>query len=138
MLSCCVFRRVQQVFQVVLAQKHPKWLYHLCMRRFKRVGQDGPLTRLMACTKEELEAYTPLDVVDTYIAPSFAKDSAHSDDYPPYNKPGAVTHWLRVSSLRALTLPGSLAPLAACSCSVRHHLAPCRAQHVVGEPATMV
>ena len=52
----------------------------------------------MACTKEELDGYTPLDV-DTYIAPSFARDSAHSDDYPPYNKPGAVTHWLRVSRL---------------------------------------
>ena len=107
------------VFQGVLAQKDPKWLYHLCMRRFKRVGQEGPLTRLMACTKEELEAYTPLDVVDTYVAPSFAKDSAHSDDYPPYNKPGAVTHWLRVSHLHAQSLPCILVPLAACGCSVR-------------------
>ena len=67
--------------------------------RFKRVGQEGPLTRLMACTKEELDGYTPLDTVDTYIAPSFAKDSIHDDEYPPYNKPGAVTHWLRVSQL---------------------------------------
>jgi hypothetical protein len=65
-------------------------------RSFKRVGQEGPLTRLMPCTKEELAAYTPLDVVQTYIAPSFATDSAMNDSYPPYNKPGAVTHWLRV------------------------------------------
>ena len=81
--------------------KEPRWL--LCIHgRFKRVGQDGPLTRLMACTKEELEGYTPMDTVDTYIAPSFAQDSAHSDDYPPYNKPGAVVHWLRVSPIFSL------------------------------------
>ena len=69
------------------------------MRSFRRVGQQGPLTRLMPCTKEELAAYTPLDVVDTYIAPSFALDSENGDSYQPYNKPGAVTHWLRVRVL---------------------------------------
>jgi hypothetical protein len=63
---------------------------------FRKVGQEGPLTRLMPCTKEELESYTPIDTVDTYIAPSFAKNSERNDFYPPYNKPGAITHWLRV------------------------------------------
>lgn len=59
------------------------------------------MTRLLPCTKEELKNYTPPDFVNTYIAPSFAKDSEHNDDYPPYNKPGAITHWLRVSCLPA-------------------------------------
>ena len=77
----------------------------LCMRSFKRVGQQGPLTRLMPCTKEELATYTPLDDVDTYIAPSFAQDSENGDSYPPYNKPGAVTHWLRVRAPHAVAHP---------------------------------
>lgn len=72
-------------------------LYDRCS--FRRAGQEGPLTRLLPCTKEELKTHTPIDIegVNTYVAPSFAQDSEHDDRYPPYNKPGAITHWLRVS-----------------------------------------
>ncbi|EIE18946.1 hypothetical protein COCSUDRAFT_68096 [Coccomyxa subellipsoidea C-169] len=64
---------------------------------FRRAGQEGPLTRLLPCTKEELKSHTPIEIqgVNTYVAPSFAQDSEHDDNYPPYNKPGAITHWLR-------------------------------------------
>ncbi|KAK9918872.1 hypothetical protein WJX75_007695 [Coccomyxa subellipsoidea] len=66
---------------------------------FRRAGQLGPLTRLLPCTKEELKSHIPTEIqgVKTYVAPSFAKDSEHDDSYPPYNKPGAITHWLRFS-----------------------------------------
>ncbi len=73
-----------------------------CLCSFRRAGQLGPLTRLLPCTKEELKSHTPIEIkgVNTYVAPSFAKDSEHNDNYPPYNKPGAITHWLRVRMLK--------------------------------------
>ena len=64
---------------------------------FKRVGQPGPLTRLMSCSEEQLKDYKWLDLMPTFVAPNVAHDALHDDWYQPYNKPTAVHYWLRVS-----------------------------------------
>ena len=66
------------------------------------------MTRLMSCTEQELRAYRGLDLMPTFVAPSFKSDPDHDDTYAAYNKPGAIIAWLTVR-----TLP-SAAPSAAC------------------------
>jgi hypothetical protein len=73
----------------------------------KRVGQPGPLTRLMSCSEEQLKDYKWLELLPTYVAPNLAHDTVHDDWYQPYNKPTAVHYWLRVSPARLCT-QGSL------------------------------
>jgi NET1-associated nuclear protein 1 (U3 small nucleolar RNA-associated protein 17) len=62
----------------------------------RRAGQAGPVTRLMSCTEEQLKAYKGLDLLPTFIAPSFKEDPEHGDSYAAYNKPGAIMAWLEV------------------------------------------
>ncbi|BDA49070.1 Peptidyl serine alpha-galactosyltransferase [Coccomyxa sp. Obi] len=92
-------RQIAQVHTVITGgcSKYFDWQILGFAYSFRRAGQLGPLTRLLPCTKEELKSHTPIEIkgVTTYVAPSFAKDSEHNDSYPPYNKPGAITHWLR-------------------------------------------
>ncbi len=63
---------------------------------FKRSGQPGPLTRLLSCTDEKLKAYKWLDIVPTFVVPDVEFDEEHQDHYTAYNKPFAVSAWLRV------------------------------------------
>ena len=82
---------------------------------FRRAGQPGPLTRLLSCTKEQLQSYRGLDLMPTHVVPSLTRDPniAHNDHYSAYNKPGAVLYWLRVSARALLKRPGRRA-CAAC------------------------
>lgn len=66
------------------------------LRSFKRAGQPGPLTRLLSCTDEKLKAYKWLDIVPTFVVPDVEFDEEHQDHYTAYNKPFAVSAWLRV------------------------------------------
>lgn len=65
----------------------------------RRAGQAGPVTRLMSCTEAELRTYRGLDLMPTFVAPSFKADPEHNDDYSAYNKPGAIMAWLTVRAL---------------------------------------
>jgi len=59
---------------------------------WRRVGQRGKFTRLMACD----EANPPgLDVVpDTHVHPNYATHPVSKDRYTAYNKPFSIKHWL--------------------------------------------
>ncbi|CAL8472223.1 g11765 [Coccomyxa elongata] len=59
----------------------------------RRAGQEGPITRLMSCTEEQLKDYKGIDLVPTFVAPSF-KNIVPDDEYAAYNKPGAIMAWL--------------------------------------------
>ncbi len=63
----------------------------------RRAGQEGPITRLMSCTEEQLKDYKGIDLVPTFVAPSF-KNIVPEDEYAAYNKPGAIMAWLEVLS----------------------------------------
>ena len=49
-----------------------------------------------------------LDLMPTFVAPSFKADPEHGDDYAAYNKPGAIMAWLTVRP------PELTVPHAAC------------------------
>lgn len=63
----------------------------------RRAGQQGPVTRLMSCTAEDLRKYKGLDLMPTFVAPSFKDYLGDGDKYAAYNKPGAIMAWLEVS-----------------------------------------
>eukprot|EP00798_Chlamydomonas_sp_ICE-L_P000919 gene919-5221_t len=64
---------------------------------FKNSGQPGKITRVMCCTEKE-KAHYPHDmltIMDTHVAPSFAHNEETNDNYPPFNKPGAVLDFMQ-------------------------------------------
>lgn len=78
------------------------WQTAVMVFGWRESGQPGALTRVMCCTPEEEAAYRELRgallrIVDTHIAPSFARNPRTGDAYPPYNKPGGVAHWLNTT-----------------------------------------
>jgi hypothetical protein len=60
----------------------------------RRVGQPGPITRLLSCSTEDLAKYDNLHLAPTHVVPSFKVHPDSGDWYPPYNKPLAIRHWL--------------------------------------------
>ncbi|GAB4816143.1 hypothetical protein N2152v2_003189 [Parachlorella kessleri] len=76
--------------------KYFTWQTLGMMYSHKKSGQPGKITRLMSCTKEELDALSEKDknIVPTHIAPSFTKHPRTGDIYSAYNKPVAVIDWL--------------------------------------------
>lgn len=77
------------------------WVTPACCSA-KRAGQEGPITRLMSCTEEQLKDYKGMDLVPTFVAPSF-KNMVPDDEYAAYNKPGAIMAWLQVPISANLT-----------------------------------
>ncbi|KAL6778995.1 hypothetical protein ACKKBF_B19215 [Auxenochlorella protothecoides x Auxenochlorella symbiontica] len=66
------------------------------MLSHRLAGQPGPLTRIMSCTHEELEAMSPEErnICPTHVAPSYTVHPRTGDIYSAYNKPVAVIDWL--------------------------------------------
>ncbi len=54
----------------------------------------------MSCTEEQLKDYKGIDLVPTFVAPSF-KHIVPDDEYAAYNKPGAIMAWLEVPCSQA-------------------------------------
>jgi NET1-associated nuclear protein 1 (U3 small nucleolar RNA-associated protein 17) len=50
----------------------------------------------MSCKEDDLQRYKGLDLMPTFVAPSFGDDPEHDDEYSAYNKPGAIMAWLEV------------------------------------------
>jgi hypothetical protein len=62
----------------------------------KKIGQPGPLTRILSCKENEWEAMSEeaKSIVTTHVAPSYSTHPRTGDTYPAYNKPVAVIDWL--------------------------------------------
>lgn len=59
---------------------------------WRRVGQRGKFTRLMACDDARPKG---LDIVpDTHVHPNYATHPVSKDRYSAYNKPFSIKHWL--------------------------------------------
>ena len=75
------------------------------LRSWRRAGQPGPLTRLLSCAPESLQGYHASDAVRTVVVPSFRYNIAIEDNYGPYNRPGALLHWLQARTVVTARLP---------------------------------
>ncbi|GAB4815655.1 hypothetical protein N2152v2_002701 [Parachlorella kessleri] len=62
----------------------------------RRVGQPGPMTRILCCTKEEYSKLSEVEktLVPTHWAPSYTVHPRTGDVYHAYNKPLAVLDWM--------------------------------------------
>ena len=62
----------------------------------RRVGQPGPITRILCCTKEEYSKLSEVEktFVPTHWAPSYTVHPRTGDVYHAYNKPLAVLDWM--------------------------------------------
>lgn len=60
---------------------------------WRRVGQKGKFTRLMAC--DETPAPGKDVIPDTHVHKNYAKHPVSGDLYSAYNKPASVAHWLK-------------------------------------------
>jgi hypothetical protein len=66
---------------------------------WRRVGQKGKFTRLMACDASPAPGR---DVVpDTHVHPNYAKHPVSGDEYSAYNKPASIDHWLKHATVTA-------------------------------------
>ncbi|KFM28780.1 hypothetical protein F751_6301 [Auxenochlorella protothecoides] len=72
------------------------------MLSHRLAGQPGPLTRIMSCTHEELEAMSPEErnICPTHVAPSYTVHPRTGDIYSAYNKPVAVIDWLARTEIK--------------------------------------
>ncbi|KAJ7517941.1 hypothetical protein O6H91_21G047500 [Diphasiastrum complanatum] len=68
------------------------------MHSYKKSGQPGPITRLLSCTKEQLQDYKGMDLAPTHVVPSMSRHPVTGDWYPAINKPAGVVHWLNHSA----------------------------------------
>ena len=62
----------------------------------KAVNQPGPVTRLLACSDEQLQTYRGLDIGPTFVHHNMRFGHPLIDEvgYPSYNKPASVMFWL--------------------------------------------
>lgn len=62
----------------------------------KAVNQPGPITRLLACSEEQLQTYRGLDIGPTFVHHNMRFGHPLIDEvgYPSYNKPASVMFWL--------------------------------------------
>jgi hypothetical protein len=66
---------------------------------WRRVGQRGKFTRLMACDDENSPSLRV--VPDTHVHPNYATHPVTKDSYTAYNKPFSIHHWLTNAEVTA-------------------------------------
>ena len=55
----------------------------------------GSITRLLACSQEDLEKYKGLDLGPTFVHPNYRHNPINGDTSASYNKPASVMHFSR-------------------------------------------
>ena len=61
-------------------------------RSHKLAGQQGGITRLLACSKEQLRTYQGLDIGPTFVHHNHRADEGMN--YAAFNKPASVNYWV--------------------------------------------
>ena len=64
----------------------------------KAVNQPGPITRLLACSDEQLQTYRGMDIGPTFVHPNYRHNPMNGDVSASYNKPASVMHFSRESN----------------------------------------
>lgn len=74
---------------------HSVGLFH----SHKTSGQPGGITRLLACTEEQLESYGGLDIGPTFVHPNLRDRDGMN--YAAFNKPASVDFWIKSGAVPA-------------------------------------
>ena len=94
-------RRKPATFHIIFSTEctpYFDWQTVALLHSYVQTNQTGGITRLMACDDVN---YSAKDLTDrffgakTYVHPNYAKHPKTGDNYPAYNKPFSVLHWLR-------------------------------------------
>ena len=64
----------------------------------RTAGMRGKITRLLACSPEELLSYTGMDIGPTFVHPNYRHNPMNGDVSASYNKPASVMHFSRESN----------------------------------------
>ena len=59
---------------------------------------DHKMTRLLACSEEELKTYKGLDLGPTFVHPNYRHNPINGDTSASYNKPASVMHFSQSSN----------------------------------------
>mgnify|MGYP007004490165 FL=1 len=60
-------------------------------------GQVGGITRLLACSKEQLKTYHGLDIGPTFVHPNHRADEGMN--YAAFNKPASINYFVHSTAL---------------------------------------
>ena len=60
-------------------------------------GQVGGITRLLACSKEQLKTYRGLDIGPTFVHPNHRADEGMN--YAAFNKPASINYFVHSTAL---------------------------------------
>ena len=64
----------------------------------RTAGMRGKITRLLACSPEELLTYKGMDIGPTFVHPNYRHNPMNGDVSASYNKPASVMHFSRESN----------------------------------------
>ena len=64
----------------------------------RTAGMRGKITRLLACSPEELLSYKGMDIGPTFVHPNYRHNPMNGDVSASYNKPASVMHFSRESN----------------------------------------
>lgn len=73
------------------------WHSIALFRSHNTSGQQGGITRLLACSKEQLKTYRGLDIGPTFVHPNHRTDEGMN--YAAFNKPASVNYFVHSSAL---------------------------------------
>jgi len=72
-----------------------EWQSRYLTYHFRKSGQEGGITRLLSANHGD----HLMDEIPTWVSPIYPH--LDRDNYSPFNKPTAITHWLKHSGIRA-------------------------------------
>ena len=74
------------------------WFATGVFESFRTSGMRGKITRLLACSPEELAKYKGMDIGPTFVHPNYRHNPINGDTSASYNKPASVMHFSRESN----------------------------------------
>ena len=83
------------VFTSECNNKQFDWFSVGVFKSFVNSGQQGSITRLLACSPEDLLTYKGLDIGPTFVHPNYRHNPLNGDVSASYNKPASVMHFSR-------------------------------------------
>lgn len=82
------------VFTSECNNKQFDWFTVGVYESFRLAGMQGSITRLLACSQEDLKTYKGMDLGPTFVHPNvYRHNPLNGDTSASYNKPASVMHF---------------------------------------------